>query len=77
MKLPLKKIRVIIHFNETEHVENVLEEPAWLGPFGTGIKILSGQEDDPDKLSVDECQGEGKYKKNQFICLKPEHLERL
>ena len=77
MKLPLKKLRIIFHFDETEHVENVLEEPAWFRPFGTGIEILGNQKNDPDQLSINKCQGEGEHKKNQLIRLKPEHLHWL
>jgi hypothetical protein len=64
MELPLEVVGIISHFDETEHIETVFQESAWFSPFGAGIKILSREKDDPDKLSVDQRQGEGEEKKD-------------
>ena len=77
MKLPLEKLWIIVHLDKAEHVKNVLEESPWFCSFGTGIEILGSKKNDPDKLSIDECQSEGEHKKNQLIRLKPEHLHWL
>ena len=47
MELPLKIVGVVFQLQEPEHVEEVLEKAARFFPFGPGVEILGGQEDQP------------------------------
>jgi hypothetical protein len=77
VEFPLKIFRVVFHSQKPEQVEHMFEKSSGSGPLGAGIEILDRQKDDPHEFAVDEGQGQGKQKNDQFVHLEPEDLERL
>jgi len=60
MKLSLKIFRILLHLDETEHVQDMLKKSSGLQTLGTGVKILGYQKNQPHNLPVNKSQGEGK-----------------
>jgi len=60
MKLSLEVFGILLHLDETEHVQDMLEKPSGFQPLGTGVKILGHQKNQPHDLPVNKSQGEGK-----------------
>jgi hypothetical protein len=60
MKLSLKVFGILLHLDETEHVQDMLKKSSGLQALGSGVKVLGHQKNQPHDLPVNKSQGEGK-----------------
>ncbi len=47
MKLSLEVFGILLHLDETEHVQDMLKKSSGLQTLGTGVKILGHQKNQP------------------------------
>ena len=57
MELLLKIFRVVSHLQEPKHIKDVFQKSPGMLSFGTGVKPLDGDEEDPHEAAVNKGEG--------------------